>query len=178
MWAIWGESEGLLRPRPIRCIEVDRRAESGESPERSRTRHARRGPGPGARLRPARHLHLRFRGGPRRGLSCGPEGGGDRGKRRERLDVHHPAQTGPDHNVDYDKVPLELVANSERTFPEAWISAPNKIDVTDDFLKYATPLIGEDWASVPIINGRQRFTRFAPKFAEKKLPAYELQAGR
>lgn len=81
------------------------------------------------------------------------------------------------YNVDYDKVPLELVANSERTFPEAWI-APNKIDVTDEFLKYATPLIGEDWASVPVINGRQRFTRFAPKFAEKKLPAYELQAAR
>ncbi len=81
------------------------------------------------------------------------------------------------YNVDYDKVPLELVANSERTFPEAWI-APNKIDVTDDFLKYATPLIGEDWASVPVINGRQRFTRFAPIFAEKKLPAYELQAAR
>ena len=81
------------------------------------------------------------------------------------------------YNVEYDKVPLELVANSERTFPEAWI-APNKIDVTDDFLKYATPLIGEDWASVPVINGRQRFTRFAPKFAEKKLPAYALQAAR
>jgi len=81
------------------------------------------------------------------------------------------------YNVEYDKVPLELVANSERTFPEAWI-APNKIDVTDDFLRYATPLIGEDWASVPVINGRQRFTRFAPKFAEKKLPAYQLQAAR
>ena len=81
------------------------------------------------------------------------------------------------YNVEYDKVPLELVANSERTFPEAWI-APNKIDVTDDFLKYATPLIGEDWASVPVINGRQRFTRFAPIFAKKKLPAYELQAAR
>jgi 6-phosphofructokinase len=81
------------------------------------------------------------------------------------------------YNVEYGKVPLELVANSERTFPEAWI-APNKIDVTDDFLKYATPLIGEDWASVPVINGRQRFTRFAPIFAEKKLPAYELQAAR
>ena len=81
------------------------------------------------------------------------------------------------YNVNYDKVPLELVANSERTFPESWIAA-NKIDVTDDFLKYATPLIGEDWASVPVINGRQRFTRFAPAFAEKKLPAYQLQAAR
>jgi 6-phosphofructokinase 1 len=81
------------------------------------------------------------------------------------------------YNVRYDKVPLEKVANSERTFPEDWI-APNKVDVTDAFLDYAQPLIGEDWPSVPVINGRQRFTRFAPNFAEKKLPAYELQAAR
>jgi 6-phosphofructokinase 1 len=82
---------------------------------------------------------------------------------------------GPIYSVRYDKVPLEAVANSERTFPEAWLT-PNKIDVTDDFLDYARPLIGEDWPSVPVINGRQRFTRFKPLFAEKKLPAYQLQA--
>ena len=82
---------------------------------------------------------------------------------------------GPIYNVTYDKVPLEKVANSERTFPKEWI-APNKIDVTDDFVRYAKPLIGEDWASVPVINGRQRFTRFKPLFAEKKLPAYTPQA--
>lgn len=79
------------------------------------------------------------------------------------------------YNVRYDKVPLDKVANSERSFPKEWISA-NKIDVTDDFINYAKPLIGEDWASVPVINGRQRFTRFKPIFAEKKLPAYTLQA--
>jgi ATP-dependent phosphofructokinase / diphosphate-dependent phosphofructokinase len=81
------------------------------------------------------------------------------------------------YNVRYDKVPLEKVANSERTFPQAWL-APNKIDVTDEFLNYAKPLIGEDWPSVPLVNGRQRFTQFKPLFADKKLPAYELQAAR
>ncbi len=81
------------------------------------------------------------------------------------------------YNVDYDKVPLELVANSEREFPKEWI-APNRIDVTDDFVRYARPLIGEDWVSVPIINGRQRFTRFKKIFAEKKLPQYVPQAYR
>ena len=84
-------------------------------------------------------------------------------------------EPGPIYNVRYDKVPLELVANSERTFPAAWIT-PNKIDVTDEFVQYAKPLIGEDWASVPVINGRQRFTRFKPIFADKKLPEYVLQA--
>jgi 6-phosphofructokinase 1 len=79
------------------------------------------------------------------------------------------------YSVEYDKVPLERVANSERTFPKEWI-APNKIDVTDDFIRYAKPLVGEDWASVPLINGRQRFARFSPIFAQKKLPSYTLQA--
>jgi len=47
--------------------------------------------------------------------------------------------------------------------------------VTDDFIRYAKPLVGEDWASVPVVNGRQRFARFKPVFADKKLPAYSLQ---
>jgi 6-phosphofructokinase 1 len=81
------------------------------------------------------------------------------------------------YHVDYDKVPLQEVANSERTFPQAWI-APGDMDVTDDFVRYARPLIGEDWASVPLVNGRQRFTRFAPRFANKKLSAYVPQAAR
>ncbi|MCL4691188.1 MAG: diphosphate--fructose-6-phosphate 1-phosphotransferase [Candidatus Hydrogenedentes bacterium] len=84
-------------------------------------------------------------------------------------------EPGPIYNVRYDKVPLEKVANSERTFPKEWL-APSKIDVTDEFVRYAKPLIGEDWASVPVVNGRQRFTRFKPLFAEKKLPEYTLEA--
>ena len=84
-------------------------------------------------------------------------------------------EPGPIYNVRYDKVPLEAVANSERSFPKKWI-APNRIDVTDDFVRYARPLVGEDWASVPVINGRQRFTRFKPVFAEKKLGEYALEA--
>ena len=79
------------------------------------------------------------------------------------------------YNVNYDKVPLEKVALSERTFPEKWISE-NRIDVTDEFLDYVRPLIGEDWVSVPVINGRQRFAKFKMIFAEKKLPAYKLEA--
>ena len=79
------------------------------------------------------------------------------------------------YNVKYDKVPLEKVALSERFFPNKWISK-NKIDVTDEFINYARPLIGEDWVSVPLINGLQRFARLKPIFAEKKLPSYKLEA--
>jgi len=86
-------------------------------------------------------------------------------------------QPGFIYNVDYDKVSLELVANSEREFPKHWI-ASNLIDVTDDFVNYARPLLGEDWVSVPVIKGIQRFARFKLIFAEKKLPDYLPQAYR
>ncbi len=79
------------------------------------------------------------------------------------------------YNVRYDKVPLEKVANSERTFPATWI-AKDRCDVTDQFLAYVRPLIGEDWPSVPLVNGRQRFACLKPVFAEKKLPDYVPQA--
>jgi 6-phosphofructokinase 1 len=79
------------------------------------------------------------------------------------------------YNVDYEKVPVELVANSEREFPKEWI-AKNRYDVTDEYIRYARPLIGEDWVSVPMINGIQRFTRFEKIFADKKLPAYVPEA--
>jgi len=86
-------------------------------------------------------------------------------------------EPGPVYNVRYDKVPLELVANSERCFPERWI-APNRIDVTDDFVRYARPLIGDHWPAVPLVDGRQRFARLQKIFASQKLPAYVPQAYR
>jgi len=79
------------------------------------------------------------------------------------------------YTVEYDKVPLELVANSERKFPAQWIAA-NRLDVTDEFIRYARPLIGEDWVSVPMVDGRQRFARFEKIFAEQKLPKYIPEA--
>ena len=84
---------------------------------------------------------------------------------------------GAIYDVRYDKVPLETVANSERELPEEWI-ADSRIDVTDDFLAYARPLIGEDWPSVPIVNGLQRFARIKPIFAEKKCKDYTPQGWR
>jgi 6-phosphofructokinase len=84
---------------------------------------------------------------------------------------------GPFYHVRYDKVSLEVVANSERTFPASWI-APSQVDVTDDFVRYARPLIGDDWPTIPLVDGRQRFARLQPIFAEKKLPAYVPQAYR
>jgi 6-phosphofructokinase 1 len=79
--------------------------------------------------------------------------------------------SGSIYTVTYDKVPLDTVANSEREFPATWL-ADSKIDVTDDFIAYARPLIGEDWVSVPLVDGRQRFADIKLKFAEKQLSSY------
>lgn len=86
-------------------------------------------------------------------------------------------EPGAIYHVRYDKVPLEKVANSERSFPADWI-AESRSDVTDDFARYARPLIGEDWPSVPLADGLQRFARFEPIFAEQKLEEYVPQAYR
>ncbi|MEE2675468.1 MAG: diphosphate--fructose-6-phosphate 1-phosphotransferase [Planctomycetota bacterium] len=84
---------------------------------------------------------------------------------------------GEIYNVYYDKAPLSEVANSERTFPTEWISE-NGYDVTDEFIKYAKPLVGEGMVSIPMIGGRQRMTRLEPIFASQKLEAYVPQAKR
>ncbi|MCC9604514.1 diphosphate--fructose-6-phosphate 1-phosphotransferase [Blastopirellula sp. JC732] len=84
---------------------------------------------------------------------------------------------GPVYSVRYDKAPLAEVANSERTFPKEWIT-PSGYDVTDEFVAYAKPLLGEGMISLPMIDGRQRMTRLQPIFAEQKLPAYVPQADR
>lgn len=86
-------------------------------------------------------------------------------------------EPGEIYNVRFDKVPLAEVANSERTFPAAWISKDGT-DVTDEFVRYARPLIGNDWPSVPLINGRIRMARMEPKFADQKLAKYIPQADR
>jgi 6-phosphofructokinase 1 len=84
-------------------------------------------------------------------------------------------EAGTVYRVRYDKVPLETMANSERRFPAEWIAASRR-DVTDAFVAYARPLIGDDWPTVPLVEGRQRFTQFEMIFAEKKCKPYAPQA--
>jgi 6-phosphofructokinase 1 len=84
---------------------------------------------------------------------------------------------GAAYSVRYDRVPLKEVANSERTFPAKWID-PSGVDVTDAFVRYCRPLVGEDMISLPMIGGRQRLARLDRIFAEQSLPKYEPQAER
>jgi ATP-dependent phosphofructokinase / diphosphate-dependent phosphofructokinase len=80
-------------------------------------------------------------------------------------------EPGTVYRVRYDKVPLQAVANSERSFPAEWLTA-SRTDVTDAFLDYARPLIGGEQVVVPLEHGLPRFTRFQPLFAPQRCPAY------
>ena len=66
------------------------------------------------------------------------------------------------YKIIYDKVPLDVVANSERKFPQEWISI-DKVDVTDEFVEWALPLIG---SPLP------RFAKFKEIYVPKKCREY------
>jgi ATP-dependent phosphofructokinase / diphosphate-dependent phosphofructokinase len=78
---------------------------------------------------------------------------------------------GAAYQAYFDKVKLEIVANSVRYMPPSWITRDG-LDVTDDFIRYAQPLIGEHSPPVPMENGLQRFARLDVRFVDTKLPAY------
>jgi len=78
---------------------------------------------------------------------------------------------GDIYQAYYDKVALDVIANSIREVPNDWITEDG-FDVTDEFVKYAKPLIGDEWAEVPLENGVQRFARFKKIFVEKRCKEY------
>ena len=78
---------------------------------------------------------------------------------------------GSSYQIFYDKVPLEKVAVSARQLPSDWLSRDG-LDVTDEFIEYAMPLVGEKWTNIPIEHGRPRFARLHMAFEEKKCRGY------
>jgi len=81
------------------------------------------------------------------------------------------------YSVTYGKAPLRDMANSERRFPREWIDS-SKVDVTDDFVEYARPLIGDGWAGIPIEHGLPRFARLERSLVKKRCSPYIPQAHR
>lgn len=80
-------------------------------------------------------------------------------------------EKGREYKSYYSKVDLRAVANSERHLPSSWIS-PGGTDVTDAFIDYAMPLIGDGWPESVMENGLQRFARLKSNTIEKKAPPY------
>lgn len=72
------------------------------------------------------------------------------------------------------EVELSEVANFHRTLPPEWL-ADDGLDVTDAFVAYARPLIGEGPADVELEKGIPRFARFRRVRVQQLLPAYVPQ---
>ncbi len=66
------------------------------------------------------------------------------------------------YKVNYDKILLDTVANSEREFPQEWIT-PDRVDVTDEFVNWSLPLIGD-----PL----PKFAKFRKIYVPKKCKKY------
>ncbi len=78
------------------------------------------------------------------------------------------------YQVRYDQVPLSVMANAARKLPPEWI-AKGGTDVTDAFIRYAMPLIGDCVAPYECENGLLRFARLDYTEVERKLPEYVPQ---
>ena len=72
------------------------------------------------------------------------------------------------YEVVYETVPLNVVANADRKFPIEWIT-PDRIDVTDAYIKWAQPLLGRP---LPVM------AEFEETYEPKICPAYVPQAQR
>jgi 6-phosphofructokinase len=80
-------------------------------------------------------------------------------------------RSGEEYEAYYDKVRLEVVANTARNLPLHWI-ADNQVDVTDDFVRYALPLVGNGNPEIRIENGFQRFAKIGREFVPRKTKEY------
>ncbi|MGN0819565.1 MAG: 6-phosphofructokinase [Christensenellaceae bacterium] len=80
--------------------------------------------------------------------------------------VVYERQAGDEYKIEYKLMPLELAANTEKVFPKDWI-INNGTDVSDEFIKYALPLIQGE-ACAPKENGLPRFARLKKIKVEKK----------
>ncbi len=72
--------------------------------------------------------------------------------------------SGAPYKVNFNKISLDIVANSERKFPREWIT-PNRVDVTDEFIDWALPLIGS-----PLPQLAKFKDIFVPKKCEEYIP--------
>ena len=81
-------------------------------------------------------------------------------------------EPGNTYRAYYDKAALLQVANAARQLPQSWITS-EKTDVTDDYIRYALPLIAGGWPDIEMERDLQRFARLELSLIGKKCPAYK-----
>lgn len=71
-----------------------------------------------------------------------------------------------EYKIDFKLMPLELAANTEKTFPLEWI-INDGTGISDEFVRYALPLIQGE-AKAPLVNGLPRFAKLNKIKVNKK----------
>ena len=79
--------------------------------------------------------------------------------------VCYERQEGAEYKCEYKLLPLELAANTEKTVPQEWI-INNGTYVSDEFVKYALPLIQGD-CKAPLEDGLPRFAKLKKVLVNK-----------
>ncbi len=151
--------KGFVRPHAIQLQPTDRGAGRHQRTQRKGPAGQRGGPRERARHRSATQHDLRVDRRSRRGVSRRPNGGRTGGRRDERLHVDHPSRAGNDLSTSATtKCRWRKSPTASGPSRANWIT-PDGTDVTDDFVRYARPLIGDDWPSIPLVDGRIRLAR-------------------
>ena len=78
--------------------------------------------------------------------------------------VCYKRKDGDKYEIEYQLLPLELAANTEKTVPLEWIT-DNNTNISDEFIKYALPLIQGE-AKAPLENSLPRFARLKKVFVK------------
>ena len=79
--------------------------------------------------------------------------------------VCYERQESAEYKCEYKLLPLELAANTEKTVPQEWI-INNGTYVSDEFVKYALPLIQGD-CKAPLEDGLPRFAKLKKVLVNK-----------
>lgn len=73
-------------------------------------------------------------------------------------------ENSKDYHIDYKLLPVEFAANTEKTIPAEWI-LPNHAGLTEEFAKYALPLI-QGASNSPLEDGLPRFAHLKKVYAK------------
>ena len=83
----------------------------------------------------------------------------------DKMVVFKRDETSKEYKISYELLNLEYCANTERKVPKSWIK-PDRTGVTDDFIKYALPLI-QGGNNAPYEDSLPRYAKLKKVFVKK-----------
>ena len=177
-WATWARCKDAFGHTSFGSTRADRGAGRGELPEPAWAwprKGAARGNVPGTDQRHSMAYRLAGRSG--RGLRPGADGRRAGGRRARAASWPRSSATRARRTAcvttrcRWPRWPTASGLSRPRG------SRPSGCDVTDEFVRYARPLVGDDMVGLPMVDGRQRLARFAPLYGRKETARLRAPGG-